>query len=96
MKLPVFTDEVCRDDPDRALALIAGWGLTHAELRTVRSGRFPLVPDAEIAEFQRRLQGEGLALSGVSPGFFKCPVDDPQVRPILERDLPRACLSHAG
>ena len=91
MKLSVFTDEVCRDDPDRALALIAGWGLKHAELRTLRSGRFPLVPDAELEEFQRRLQGEGLALSAVSPGFFKCPVHDPEVRPTLERDLPRAC-----
>lgn len=91
MKLSVFTDEVCRDDPGRALALIAGWGLAHAELRTVKSGRFPLVPDAELEEFQRRLQGEGLALSAVSPGFFKCPVDDPQVLPTLERDLPRAC-----
>lgn len=91
MKLSVFTDEVCREDPDRALALIARWGLKHAELRTVRSGRFPLVPDVELEEFGRRLQGEGLALSAVSPGFFKCPVDDPQVRPLLERELPRAC-----
>jgi sugar phosphate isomerase/epimerase len=91
VNLSVFTDEVCRTDPARALALIAGWGLRHAELRTLISGRFPLVPDAEIAEFQRRLQGEGLALSGVSPGFFKCPVEDPQVRPLLERELPRAC-----
>ena len=48
MNLSVFTDEVCRDDPDRALSLIAGWGLEHAELRTLRSGRFPLVPDAEL------------------------------------------------
>ncbi|MBM3279287.1 MAG: sugar phosphate isomerase/epimerase [Candidatus Handelsmanbacteria bacterium] len=91
MKLSVFTDEVCRQDPGRALALTAGWGLKHAELRTVRTGRFPLVPDAEIEEFGRQLRGEGLALSGVSPGFFKCPVDDPQVRPLLERELPRAC-----
>ena len=91
MKLSVFSDEVCRNDPDRALSLIARWGLTHTELRTVRTGRFPLVPDAEIEEFGRRLRGEGLSLSGVSPGFFKCPVDDPQVRPLLERELPRAC-----
>jgi sugar phosphate isomerase/epimerase len=91
VKLSVFTDEVCRDDPARALALIARWGLKHAELRTVRTGRFPLVPDAEIEEFGRQLRGEGLALSGVSPGFFKCPVGDPQVRPLLERELPRAC-----
>ncbi len=91
MKLSVFTDEVCCDDPDRALSLIAGWGLHWAELRTLRTGRFPLVPDAEIAEFQRQLQGEGLTISAVSPGFFKCPVDNPQVRPTLERDLPRAC-----
>lgn len=91
MKLSAFTDEVCRSDPDRALALIARWGLKYAELRTIRTGRFPLVPDAEIEEFQRRLQGEGLALSAVSPGFFKCPVDDPQVRPTLEQGLPRAC-----
>jgi sugar phosphate isomerase/epimerase len=91
VKLSAFTDEVCRDDPARALSLIAGWGLKHAELRTVRTGRFPLVPDAEIAEFGQQLRGEGLALSGVSPGFFKCPVGDPQVRPLLERELPRAC-----
>lgn len=90
MKLSIFTDEVSRD-PARALALIAGWGLSHVELRTLESGRFPRVPDPELEEFQRRLAGEGLRLSGVSPGFFKCPVGDPQVRPALERDLPRAC-----
>ena len=90
MKLSIFTDEI-NPDPVRAVKLAADWGLTHVEVRSLPSGRFPNNPDAELAEFHALVQDAGLSISGVSPGFFKCPLSDPVVASVLEEQLPRAC-----
>lgn len=91
MRISVFTDEIDRSDPERAIRLAASWGVEWVEVRTLASGRFPGVPDSELEEFSARLRDAGLAVSGVSPGLFKCPVDAPSVPEALARDLPRAC-----
>jgi hypothetical protein len=36
MKVSIFTDEICKEDPERALRLAAGWGLTHVEVSAHR------------------------------------------------------------
>lgn len=90
MKLSVFTDEISRDT-SRALELAAAWQIPSVEVRSLDTGRFPLVPDQELEDFQRRLEDRGLQVSGVSPGFFKGPVTDPDVSRALAEDLPRAC-----
>ena len=90
MNISIFTDEICLDVA-RALELARGWGLSHVELRSLPSGRFPRVPDSEIQDFRKQLADAGLALSGVSPGFFKCALDDPTVPEDLTDSLPRAC-----
>ena len=66
-------------------------GITHVEVRSLPGGRFPAVSDAEIEEFIGMVSAAGLAVSGVSPGFCKCNVEDEQVADALATGLPRAC-----
>jgi len=91
VRISVFSDEIDRRDPVRAIRLAASWGVEWVEVRTVVSGRFPNVPDREIEELAARLRDAGVGVSGVSPGLFKCAVDDPSVPEALAGDLPRAC-----
>jgi sugar phosphate isomerase/epimerase len=90
MKISIFCDEIS-PDPARALKLAREWGMEHVELRSLPSGRFPRVPDAELDDFRTALTDSGLTLSGVSPGFFKCGIDDPLVADEMANTIPRAC-----
>lgn len=91
MQLSIFTDEINPHSPTRAINLAKEWGIMHVEVRSLPGGRFPCVPDIELERFYAQATDAGLAVSGVSPGFFKCPWDDPSVRHVLSQDLPRAC-----
>lgn len=90
MKVSIFADEISRDS-ERAIALAVEWGLTHVEVRSLPSGRFPAVSDDELETYVKQLADAGLSVSGVSPGFFKCAWDDPQVAVGMQEGLPRAC-----
>lgn len=91
MEISVFADEIDRYDPARAIALAADWGVSHVEVRQLAGGRFPAVDDSELAAFHARVLDAGLGVSGVSPGFFKGPLDDPGIDDHLRESLPRAC-----
>ncbi|MDE2998982.1 MAG: sugar phosphate isomerase/epimerase [Gemmatimonadota bacterium] len=91
MEISVFVDEIDRYDPARAIALAAEWGVSHVELRQLAGGRFPAVEDDELEAFHARVRDAGLGISGVSPGFFKGPLEDPRIDEHLRESLPRAC-----
>ena len=91
MRISVFADEISPDSPKRALDLASAWGVTHVEVRSFPSGRFPAVPDSALERFSVQMREAGLGVSGVSPGFFKGPWDDPSIGHALSEDLPRAC-----
>ena len=80
MQISIFADEIDRNDPVRAISLAAEWGVSHVELRQLADGRFPAVPDDELADFNARILDSGLGISGVSPGFFKGPLGRPRRR----------------
>lgn len=90
MHLSIFTDEVS-PNPQRAMALAAAWDIRAVEVRNLPGGRFPRAAEGELAEFGRWVEAAGLRVSGVSPGLFKCALDDPQVREGIDRLLPRSC-----
>ena len=90
MKLAAFTDEIS-PDPSRAIALAVAWQIPFVEVRNLSGRRFPQLSDAELEGFHRQVVDAGLGISGVSPGFCKCPVDDPAVADMLAAGLPRAC-----
>ena len=91
MKVSVFTDEISPDSPEWAITLAREWGIEHLELRLLSGGRFPAVPDGDLERLSRQIADAGLAVSGVSPGFFKCRWDDPAVEQGFTEGLPRAC-----
>ena len=91
MEISVFADEIDRYDPARAISLATDWGVSHVEVRQLSNGRFPAVDDIELAAFHARVTDAGLGVSGVSPGFFKGPMDDPRLDEHLRESLPRAC-----
>lgn len=90
MKLSAFSDEISPSSA-RAIELANLWGLSHLEVRRLDNGRFPRVPDTDLTEFQQAITDKNLAISGVSPGLFKCPVSDPMVSEGMSEILPRAC-----
>ena len=61
MKLSIFTDEVSKRS-ERAIELAKSWGVSHVEVRSLDSGRFPRAPDNEMEDFHRRLIDAGLAV----------------------------------
>ncbi|MFC1735028.1 sugar phosphate isomerase/epimerase family protein [Candidatus Hydrogenedentota bacterium] len=91
MQISIFTDEISRKSPERAIEMAREWGVTHVEVRMFPDGRFPAVPDAELENFSKLLDDSGLKVSGVSPGFFKCQPDDPIIEQKLAEGLPKAC-----
>jgi len=91
MQLSIFSDEINRTDPTRALDLAHQWGINYIEVRSLPQGRFPAPDVTALAAFGQQVQDAGLQVSAVSPGFCKCPVDDPSIASILATELPRAC-----
>lgn len=91
MKISVFTDEINREDPVRAVQLAKQWNVDFVEVRSLPGGRFPEGPDTELRDFFKMVDDAGLQISGVSPGFCKCASDDPSVATVLAEGLPRAC-----
>jgi sugar phosphate isomerase/epimerase len=90
MRIAAFTDEINRENLTRAVQLAALWDVEAVEIRRLSGGRFPSVSDAELKDVGRIVAGAGRILSGVSPGLFKCSVDDDIEAGIAEL-LPRAC-----
>lgn len=91
MKISIFTDEINREDPVRAVQLAKQWNVDFVEIRSLPGGRFPEGPDTELRDFFKMVDDAGLQISGVSPGFCKCAIDDPSVATVLAESLPRAC-----
>ena len=90
MKISIFTDEI-NSDPLRALELANAWDVGSVEVRGLKGGRFPRVEDAELIALKDAISDSGVVVSGVSPGFFKCPVNDPKLEVEINTLLPRAC-----
>ena len=91
MPIAIFTDEINREDPLRALQLAAQWGVGHVEVRTLPGGRYPQPSDGELTDFYHMVRDQGLVVSGVSPGFCKGDWEDESVAEVLAEGLPRAC-----
>ena len=91
MEIAIFTDEINRENPTRALDLAVKWGVGHVEVRSLVGGRYPQPTDEELTDFYHQVRDHGLVVSGVSPGFCKGPWQDESVGEVLAEGLPRAC-----
>lgn len=91
MEIAIFTDEIFKEDYTRALDRAVEWGIKSVEVRAIDGVRLPNVTSDVLDGFIARVRDLGLSVSGLSPGFFKCDLDDPQVQTTFDDALPRLC-----
>ncbi len=88
-RLAILSDEA-DDSFARAVAVCLPLGIRAYELRKLEGGRFPHVTDRAIQEVIDTVAKHELELIGVSPGFFKGPLDAAVIKHTFEADLPKA------
>lgn len=72
MKICIVTDEVS-GDPETAIELGVGWGVTDFELRGVGTSRVPYLSAYQKESLQTALQAFSARIVALSPGLFKFP-----------------------
>jgi sugar phosphate isomerase/epimerase len=75
MRFGFVTDELY-PDPRQAIETALAWGVHDFEIRNVRGERFPRVSDHTLDELVALRDEFGIRYTAVSPGFFKCHLDD--------------------
>ncbi|MDE2950220.1 MAG: TIM barrel protein [Chloroflexota bacterium] len=88
-RLAIISDEA--DDSFRdAVEFCVPLGIRNYEIRKLGGGRFPDVTDDAIQEVIDAVAEYDLNLIGVSPGFFKGPLDADVIARTFAQDLPKA------
>ena len=93
-RLAIISDEI---DDSFAAAVDFGTalGIRAYELRKLQGRRFPDVAEGAIQEVAQTVAAKDIKLIGVSPGFFKGPLDEADIQATFESRLPAAFrLSH--
>ena len=91
LEIAIFTDEIYKEDYTRALNRAVEWGVKYVEVRAIDGVRLPKVGTDVLNAFIQQVRDLGLAVSGLSPGFFKCDLSDPEVQTTFDDALPRLC-----
>ena len=88
-RLAIISDEA-DDSFAQAVKFCLPLGLRAYELRKLEGGRFPHVSERAIDEVAQTAAAHELDLIGVSPGFFKGPLDAAVIERTFAQDLPQA------
>ncbi len=88
-RLAIISDEA-DDSFAEAVAVCLPLGIRAYELRKLEGGRFPNVTARAIDEVAEAVAAHELDLIGVSPGFFKGPLDSEVIEATFADGLPRA------
>ena len=70
LQLGIVADEISRDFRE-AVNIGLPLGIRRYEIRFLQSGRAPMCDPAEMRAVERICDGEGLAITALSPGLFK-------------------------
>ncbi len=85
---------IISDEADDSFAAAADYclplGIRAYELRKLEGGRFPQVTERAVQEVADTVAKHDLELIGVSPGFFKGPLDAAVIERTFDEDLPKA------
>ena len=85
---------IISDEADDSFAAAADYclplGIRAYELRKLEGGRFPAVTERAVQEVADTVAAHDLELIGVSPGFFKGPLDAAVIERTFDEDLPKA------
>ena len=88
-RLAIISDEI-DDSFAAAVDFGAALGIRAYEIRKLQGGRFPNVTEAALQEVADTIAEADIALIGVSPGFFKGPLDEADIQETFETRLPQA------
>ncbi len=88
-RLAIISDEAA-DSFAEAVEFCLPLGIRAYELRKLEGGRFPHVSERAIEEVAATAKAHELDLIGVSPGFFKGPLEAATVEHTFAHDLPKA------
>lgn len=88
-RLAIISDEA-DDSFAAAVDFCLPLGIRAYELRKLEGGRFPQVTERALQEVADTVAAHDLDLIGVSPGFFKGPLDADVIKRTFDEDLPKA------
>ena len=88
-RIAILSDEA-DDSFAAAVDFCLPLGIRAYELRKLEGGRFPQVSERAIDEVVETLARHDIELIGVSPGFFKGPLDAAVIAKTFEQDFPKA------
>ena len=88
-RLAIISDEAA-DSFAEAVDFCLPLGIRAYELRKLEGGRFPQVTERAVQEVADTVAAHELELIGVSPGFFKGPLDADVIERTFDHDLPAA------
>ncbi len=88
-RLAIISDEA-DDSFAEAVDFCLPLGIRAYELRKLEGGRFPQVSERAVQEVADTVAAHELELIGVSPGFFKGPLDADVIAHTFDQDLPKA------
>jgi sugar phosphate isomerase/epimerase len=89
VQISILSDEISTDF-DTAVEVGLSWGIRNFEVRMVPTGRVPKVSPGDRKRFLDVKKRYGVTISSISPGFFKCSVDAPEVEKDMREALPAA------
>lgn len=88
-RLAIISDEA-DDSFAAAVDFCLPLGIRAYELRKLEGGRFPQVTERAVQEVADTVAKHDIELIGVSPGFFKGPLDAEVIKRTFDADLPKA------
>ena len=88
-RLAIISDEI-DDSFAAAVEFGAALGIRAYEIRKLEGGRFPNVSERAVQEVAATVVANDIELIGVSPGFFKGPMDDADINETFDARLPAA------
>jgi 3-dehydroshikimate dehydratase len=74
--LSAFADEIS-PDPREQIAVLKSCNIRHIEFRSIEKTNVLALSDAQLAEFQKLLTGEGMKLSAIGSPIGKVPINSP-------------------
>jgi sugar phosphate isomerase/epimerase len=78
MEFAFVTDELDREEPRAAIEAALEWGVTRFEIRNAYGARFPKQESEGLDELAALREEYAITYTAVSPGFFKCHLNDEQ------------------
>lgn len=75
MEFGFVTDELSQE-PRQAVEMALAWGVNRFEIRNVRGARFPRCSEETLDDLIAIQDEYPISYTAVSPGFFKCPLED--------------------